>query len=1060
MKCKKWLAMLLCIGMLVGMIPAMSFGAASAATLTSGYEGSTAIVGNLISGVNVNRGADTMIKFEPGFDLLNSSASWLYQYDWCKTLYDTYGAGYTCTNAAGYEVSVNEYGIVTAKSAAGNMKIPTGGFVLSGHGVYSTFLKEQVQIGDHIACRDSSGDSVDDQFDVFRSTEDSQYTEDVKACEIVKTSILKITEGGAGVTTGTNEWNNDVLVKATGNGADGVANHLGYVVKFGGNNIEVPAGYFALSFAGQTLHDTSAQAYNGSWLFEKYAAPGALVNIGSNEVFFRYDAAAAVRGAYLLTGLTNTGLSMPVDTVYDYSAATILNDAKANFELVDTSEMQALYNNMVEVTNILNNGGFTIKAQVEPYHATINQNYAAIKKLEFEQLPVEMRAVWIRPLPNDRVERSAAELDALLTEQILEQKNLGYNQIFVEAFYNSCTVFPVPSTAGFNGLYFSQNPYLVPTTMTCGSSGQPGLNSKLTEPYDMLQRFIDICEENKVEPHIWWEVFYVGYTRTDPVTYPDALFEYSVAQQILNNQTKYQYYLNEAHTGSYYYGAETDGAHQYFLNPGSTGARTFLINTFKYIWETYDVESFQLDYIRYPHTSSAKCFGYDDATLAAFHEKYPNNSTDLYSYNGFYDADWVQFRADYVTSFIEDVREAMAEVNPGIYLSSSPGADPDDSKKNLMQDITYWLTNDLIDILYPMAYGQNVPGMVAPGLVANNTAHFVCVGTSAGYDDDAYEQRWLKEVRDAGAAGIAAFGTIDSWVNYAWQETAVTPTGNAALAARTYLTETMKARVAKMVELGAINTSKQTQFNQAIDAADKAIRLYGIESSQANDAIVAIQNISNAVGGNVETATDRDVAFLLKIRSNSRDSAKEDRQLQVNDSDVSTNSTLTIGGVNVANDSDTAFVYTASTNTLFVKPTARFWPTLSGSMAAPVTVVADDDVDTLEFKNVTMTAENAALIENSGLTIELTGKNVIDGSIGSVSFFGTGSLYNGDTLVRMQGDVTGDNKLNTSDVKELLRHNVKVIALSDAKLALCDANGDETINTSDTRMFLKTALEA
>lgn len=1062
MKMKRILAVLLTLAMLCGMVPAVSLGV-TAATLADTFESSTYQASHAISKINLNRSENTLVKYEYGFDLLTTTDAWLYNHDWCKKLYDATGHNYTCTNNAGYEVAVNAYGVVTDRSAAGNMKIPDGGFVLSGHGDQATWLKNNVQIGDHIVCRDTSGDAIADAFDVFRTTADSKYTADSKACEIPKSyikrnadneieydangkpktvSLVTITE--AGNYTGTNEWNNDVLVRATGTGQDGTANHAGYVVKFGGNNTYVPEGHFALSFAGQTISDASEPAYNGSWLFENYADLGAVVNIGTNQIFFRYDAAAAVRGANLMTGLKNETLTMPVDTVYDYSASKILSDATTNYELVDTAGMQALYNNMVEVTNILGSGGFTTQAEVEQYHVTVRRNYEALRMLEYEVRPVEMRAVWIRPLPNDRKERTVEELDKLLEDEIKLQKSLGYNQIFVEAFYNSCTVFPVPSTAGYNGLYYSQNPYLVPTTMTCGSSGQPGLNPNLSKPYDMLQRFIEICRENEVEPHIWWEVFYVGYTRTDPAV-TDALFEYSVAQQIMDDPTTYANYLNTAHTGSLYYGAETDGAHQYFLNPGSTGARTFLMNTFKYILETYDAESFQLDYIRYPHTNAAKCFGYDEDTLWAFHQAYPNNTTDLYTYAGFYDAEWVQFRANYVTSFIKDLRALIAEVNPGYYLTSSPGADPDDSKKNLMQDVEYWLTNDLIDILYPMAYGQNVPGMVAPGLVANNSDHFVCIGTSAGYDDDDYEKRWLREVRDAGADGIAAFGTIDSWVKYAWTAPAITPTGNASKAASVYLQEVLLARAAKMVELGGISQTEYDTVAAAVEEAAFVIRVNGIESDEALAAINAVQAVADSVATNPKAAMTKDVNYILKIRANSHDAAR-----QANEEAKDEHTFETIDGATYISGSDTLYVTENSTK-------------LSGAITQKVTVLTAEAVSKLELNGVSFSAGSGIAFEVLGtsLKLELTDDNDVAADTFStldVTYCGTGALYSDGVLQFQMGDVSNDTLLNSTDIRDLLQANVKIVTLSAAQSAISDANGDGKINTIDTRIFLDTVM--
>jgi Concanavalin A-like lectin/glucanases superfamily len=75
-----------------------------------------------IDGVDVNRGADQLIQYTSKF-----------------------GAG-TKTNAYGLEAAVVD-GKVTAVSAAGNMGIPPGGYVLSGHGEARDFLSLNARVG-------------------------------------------------------------------------------------------------------------------------------------------------------------------------------------------------------------------------------------------------------------------------------------------------------------------------------------------------------------------------------------------------------------------------------------------------------------------------------------------------------------------------------------------------------------------------------------------------------------------------------------------------------------------------------------------------------------------------------------------------------------------------------------------------------------------------------------------------------------------------------------------------------------------------------------------------
>lgn len=1033
MKMNKLVALLAALCILCGALPVMSLTASAAdITLTDSYEAHKYVAGDTITGVNNNRGSNTLIKFESGFDLLTSDAKWLYNYEWCKKLYDAYGAGYTCTNAYGYEVAVNQFGIVTEVSSAGNMKIPEGGYVLSGFDNYHQNLKKNVKVGDYI--RLSGG-----TYYVYKTTADSKFTDASAAFKIGKSQALEIVEGGKTPTKAT-QWTTTVLCKATGTGNDGVANHLGYVVKLGGKEIEIPTGYFGIVLSGSPLTDSGESSYNAAMLFKEFAAPGAIVNMGNDDIYFRYDAAAAKRAALLMAGKTGTDVS----TTYDYSAATILNDAKTKFELVNTARLQELYNNISAIADKVQS--MTTIDEMEPYMATLYQNYEEMRVLELEKRDVEMRALWWRPLENTREQLSAEELDAHIEANVKNFKQLGYNQLFVEAFYNSCAIFPIPSTAGYNGLCFSQNPYLVPTNMKCGSSGLYGLNSKLTEPYDMLKRTIEICEEYDIECHVWWQVLYIGYERHN-VSNSDDFHTYGIGYTIENDikkngsSSKYYNWLNVAHDGTYRSGSVDKKLTRFWLNPGNDGVRQLLLNLLDYVCANYDPYSFQLDYFRHPNDGIHE-FGYDSDTVAAFKKKYTAyKNTDLTLTANWKNADWVQFRADYITSLIGEMRNLLDTKYPEACLTTSPQPDPASALKSDLQDVSAWLGNGYIDNIYPMAYGYHIPGYVTPTLVEQNSERFVSTGLSVGYENEELELDWIRQIRQAGADGVAHFGVIEHYADTIWSEPAVTPTGNAARAARVYLTKTMAARAAKMLELSAIDQTNYDKLLAAINNADLAIRINGVESTQALTAINAIQTLANSLGTNPKNALTNDVNYILKIRDNSHDAGRQAREESKNAF------TLTVDG---------AAKYVSSTDTIYVTENDT---KLSGELAQAVTVYTENNVSRIELDNVTLNAGSAVGFETQAteLWVVLTGVNTYTAdklTNGTVKYIGTGALYNGDELVMCKGDVTGSGALDSDDLRNMMQYSVKSAEFTDEQVHVGDANGDSKINTIDIRIFL------
>jgi len=1041
MKFKKLLAVLLCLAMFAGMIPAMSFGVSAAPTLTNSYEAHKYIVGDAISGTEVHRNTDMLVKYNYGFDMKNSAASWLYSdtHAYYKNQYDIYGKNHTCANQWGVEVAVNQYGLVTAKTKIGTggfMAIPENGYVLSGVNDIGARLDANVEIGDYIRM---SGDV----YYVYRTTDDSKFTDASVAFSVKKAQLLEIVEGGNSPTK-TTHWTTTLLCKATGTGADGVANHSGYFVKLGGEEIDpIPAGHFALVVSGTPIKDGGLPSYNIADLFDDYVAPGAVVNIGGNDIFFRYDVSAAKRAARLMSGTTDS----TVKTTYDYSAATIYNDARTKYELVDTARMQTLYTNMAAIADAVQN--MTAIDAMEPYMATLYQNYEEIRDLEYEKRSVEMRALWWRPLENDFIQYSAAELDAHIEENVRRFKELGYNQLFVEGFYNSCTIFPVPASAGYNGLYYSQHPYLVPTNVKCGSSGLYGKNSKLSEPYDMLQRTIEICEQYDIECHLWWEVLYIGYERHN-VTNSDDLVEYGVGYTIENDiakngsSSKYYNWLNVAQDGSLRSGT-TSTLTRLWLNPGNTGARTFLMNLLDYVCATYDVYSFQLDYFRHPNDGTHE-FGYDTDTVAAFKAKYPTyKNTDLTQTSYWKNADWLQFRADYITSLIGEMHTLLETKYPFMALTTSPDPAPETALRECLQDITAWLGNGYIDNIYPMAYGYHLPGYATPILVEQNADRFVSTGLSVGYKDEELELEWVRQIRHAGADGVAHFGEITHYKDTIWSEPAVSPTGNAARAVRVYLADTVKARADKMLAFGDITQAKYNSIISAIDNADFVIRINGIESSAALTAINALQTVANGLSANPKTALTNDVNYILKIRKNSHDAGRQAREEAKQEHTFEA-----VDGTTYISGTDTLYVTVNGTK-------------LSGAITQAVTVLTAEAVAKMELDNVSFTSGNGVAFEVLGdaLQLELTGDNNVTADTFAtldVTYCGTGALHSDGALQFQMGDVSNDGLLNSIDIRELIRVNVKYTTLSDSQKAISDANGDGKINTIDTRIFLDACI--
>jgi uncharacterized lipoprotein YddW (UPF0748 family) len=88
--------------------------------------------------------------------------------------------------------------------------------------------------------------------------------------------------------------------------------------------------------------------------------------------------------------------------------------------------------------------------------------------------------------------------------------------------------------------------------------------------------------------------------------------------------------------------------------------------------------------------------GYDDGTLGAFERKHGRSALALAN-----DApEWVGFRADQVTGFMDELRREMRQSHPGVQVSVTLVAKPRDRYRRMFQDWPAWASRGLVDALY------------------------------------------------------------------------------------------------------------------------------------------------------------------------------------------------------------------------------------------------------------------------------------------------------------------------------------------------------------------------
>ncbi len=412
-----------------------------------------------------------------------------------------------------------------------------------------------------------------------------------------------------------------------------------------------------------------------------------------------------------------------------------------------------------------------------------------------ESPTVEYRGVWVRPN-----ETSKQQVEDLIEKL---HKN-GINTVCVETLLNCTMIMPMPEDS-----LFEQDPVLKANNV------------------DLLQAYIDACHERGMELHVWMPVFYVGDKGS-------ANISRSVGM-------KKPEWRSMSSNGS----VDENGGYV-MIDPGNEEVKSFLLDSYRYILENYDIDGFQLDYIRYFQSTDTYDMGYNRETVAKFFSKY--GQQPQYNKNWPLWDEWVQFRCDNVTDFVRRMRALIDEIRPDVLLGADVVPDPTESKSLNYQDYFLWLDEGLLDIVFPMAYGNGHEeairmqvescgdsAMIAVGLgifmaemtpsIMDEQANF---NTSANADGSVYFSASQYLSKDTG----------EFLLKGVYRNSAVTPTYDTKDSTLAKI-EYAKSRINNIIKpLGGINEADAKAIVAALDAFGKTLETKDSNGKQqAYDAI-------------------------------------------------------------------------------------------------------------------------------------------------------------------------------------------------------------------------------
>ncbi len=271
----------------------------------------------------------------------------------------------------------------------------------------------------------------------------------------------------------------------------------------------------------------------------------------------------------------------------------------------------------------------------------------------------ELKGTWIRP-----TEKSLAEIQKTLDKM----KQTGINNVFLETFYHGKTIFP---------------------SRTMKEYGFEEQNSEFVG-IDALAIWIKEAHKRGIKVHCWFQSFYVG--NKNPELNPKSILAKKPSWQ---NKTKQKADFK----GYVSHPQEHNG---YFLDPANPEVTGFLLKLIAEISARYNIDGFNMDYIRYPNISKenySNQWGYSEFAREEFKKVYEIDPVNIQPKTAMWD-NWCDYRKDKITNYIKRASELIK--NRNILFSAVIFPDYKVSAATKFQDWPRWLNQKYVDAVTPL----------------------------------------------------------------------------------------------------------------------------------------------------------------------------------------------------------------------------------------------------------------------------------------------------------------------------------------------------------------------
>lgn len=468
-------------------------------------------------------------------------------------------------------------------------------------------------------------------------------------------------------------------------------------------------------------------------------------------------------------------------------AKASMDKAKAEYLSVATKKAEKAYKKAVELlkkAELLKSSN-----QIKSLDLTRQSTQLAYDAYYYS-LPsnkAEQRAIWYRP--------EETTLEGV--KQVVDRmEKAGFNSVYLETTFHGYTIYPSKTMESYG--FPSQH---------------PRFNNADYGPYgkDLLEAYIKEGKKRGLSIQAWTDGFMVGESSLGIPPEIEKHPEWAAIQR--NNQTGKP--------------APDSSSKYYWLDIAQPDVQKFMLNIYNEMEKTYDIKGLNIDYMRYPHQSFEKSYGFSE-TVRNMYKK--ETGTDPYDINPTTDpqkwADWLKWIETKENEFVDKLHTQSKSINPKFMLTATPEPGPEAAL------INGW--KDDIDGVIPQAYGHDFNSiqktvLASKALMPEGTMYYTGIYS---FYHHLSEMASVNDVMSAayGTSGVNmfAFGqasapSVDALGKGPWREKSVNPGEEPIEATQTVLKEIEKQIETIYVPQGAVDYKQGNAMKLAINQLKKTV---------------------------------------------------------------------------------------------------------------------------------------------------------------------------------------------------------------------------------------------